>query len=540
MKNISLQRLLKKQLMTYISISVLVLIIALVTNTAIRINQSNTQERDTVLDLVSIQMENFLSLYKNELYEIKALYENNQSPLLHDYYNNSPHSYSFEKLEYLDNDGRLIDSLPYDDVKIGFDYSHTAVFESGKSSPNNIVVGNMDFSSELEANLLPIIIKLDDGCLIGYYNTNNVAAALAKLDIGSDSAAIIDSNGLYIAHTDYTFVEERRINEHFKIFDSMNNNSPVTYNDQSHIISFKHDDVLNATIVYYESINEYIFYMVYSVIITLISMLFITAVINFIIHRQLIKLQVAFDKMQLATDKIAEGLYDYDVDGSYYSEISPLLDSFKHMGHEIELREEEIANLTHELEENFYMTITLMAKAIEAKDQYTGNHCERVMNFGLMIGKQIGLKEHDLNSLRYGGILHDVGKIGIPETVLNKPGSLTDQEYTIMKTHPEIGARILKNVPLLKSAIDIIHYHHEYVNGKGYPLGLKGDEIPLLARIASIADAFDAMTSLRPYRDHAMTHQEAMAELKRCSGTQFDPALVDAFEKALNMNHLID
>ena len=176
-------------------------------------------------------------------------------------------------------------------------------------------------------------------------------------------------------------------------------------------------------------------------------------------------------------------------------------------------------------------TITALAFAVEAKDQYTQGHSQRVCRLAAQVAKQVGLSEAEIEDIRLAGIVHDVGKIHVPEEVLNKPALLTAEEFEQMKDHAEWGARILR--PLKVKAIErIVLYHHEAVDGQGYPEGLKGEQIPLGARIITVADAFDAMVSNRPHRK-ARSVEEALAELRRCRGTQFDPLVVDALVRSL-------
>ncbi len=173
-----------------------------------------------------------------------------------------------------------------------------------------------------------------------------------------------------------------------------------------------------------------------------------------------------------------------------------------------------------------------LAKTVDAKDPYTYGHSEAVTNYTLQIAKEMGFNEEKLRLLEIGGRLHDMGKIGVAEHILNKPGGLTDEEFKEIQRHPEIGARILQDTSSLKGIRDLILYHHERFDGKGYPTGLKGKDIPLGARILAVADTFDAMTSHRAYRK-ALSRKVAVAEIKKCSGTQFDPEIVDVFLKVL-------
>jgi response regulator RpfG family c-di-GMP phosphodiesterase len=188
----------------------------------------------------------------------------------------------------------------------------------------------------------------------------------------------------------------------------------------------------------------------------------------------------------------------------------------------------ENALLYADLEVSFRETIQGLALALEAKDAYTHGHSESVTRYCVGIAKQMGLSEAFQGLLEQAGLLHDIGKIGIASNILNKPEPLTAEEYELIKAHPATGKRILENISFLKDAIPIVYHHHERIDGKGYPEGLVGDEIPLGARVMQVADTYDAMTSSRAYRTR-MGHEDSVAELRRFSGTQFDPECVDAF-----------
>jgi HD-GYP domain-containing protein (c-di-GMP phosphodiesterase class II) len=177
-------------------------------------------------------------------------------------------------------------------------------------------------------------------------------------------------------------------------------------------------------------------------------------------------------------------------------------------------------------------TIKALAAAIDAKDPYTRGHSQRVVQFSLMSGRSFSLSPRELEIIEYAGILHDVGKIGIPDAILSKRGPLTDQEYSVIREHPVISTNIIHDIPFLEPTRDIVLHHHERYNGSGYPDGLRGEDIPLGARILAVADAFDAMTTDRPYRAH-MLHDHALNELRKHSGRQFCPLAVDAFLFAL-------
>jgi HD-GYP domain-containing protein (c-di-GMP phosphodiesterase class II) len=177
-------------------------------------------------------------------------------------------------------------------------------------------------------------------------------------------------------------------------------------------------------------------------------------------------------------------------------------------------------------------TMAALCQAVETKDFYTRGHSERVSRGSGMIARQIGMRADRAEAIRFAGMLHDVGKLGVPTKVLQKTGVLTEEEYAAIQLHPMRGLEIVREIGFLNEALTGIMHHHERVDGRGYPMGFAGDEIPEFARIIAVADAFDSMTSTRSYRE-ARRIDEAVEELRRGSGTQFDPALVDAFVAAL-------
>ncbi|HHO77026.1 MAG TPA: response regulator [Deltaproteobacteria bacterium] len=180
------------------------------------------------------------------------------------------------------------------------------------------------------------------------------------------------------------------------------------------------------------------------------------------------------------------------------------------------------------LYENMLSTLNSMAKILDARDPHTSQHSTRVTMLSAAMGNALGLNEDERDVLYIAASLHDIGKVGIPDNILLKPQGLTEEEFAIIKKHPDIGADILKQIPPMARESEIIRHHHEHYNGKGYPSGLKAGDIPYLSRIISLADAFDAMTSDRPYRK-GMSVEMAIEEIQRCKGIQFDPDLSDIF-----------
>jgi PAS domain S-box-containing protein/putative nucleotidyltransferase with HDIG domain len=200
-------------------------------------------------------------------------------------------------------------------------------------------------------------------------------------------------------------------------------------------------------------------------------------------------------------------------------------DAFLNMLKEIDFSYKELQQLYNSL-------IHAFVNAIDAKSPWTKGHSERVTQYSVAIAKEIGIRGKDIENLRIAALLHDIGKIGTYDVVLDKPGKLTDEEFALIRMHPVKGAEIVRPVKQLKDLLPIIRHHHESLDGNGYPDGLQGNEIPLLSKIICVADSYDSMTSDRPYRP-APPNEYALSELERCSGTQFDPQVVKAFLKVL-------
>lgn len=193
------------------------------------------------------------------------------------------------------------------------------------------------------------------------------------------------------------------------------------------------------------------------------------------------------------------------------------------------------ARLHEQMEESFVQTVLALATASDARDTYTNDHSQRLASLAEATCSELGFTEIDIKAIHWAALLHDIGKIGIPDEILRKPGPLDDDEWEIMRRHPDIGARIVAPVKKLANVAPIIKAHHERYDGSGYPSHLKGEDIPLGARLLAVVDAYGAMTDDRVYRK-THTHAEAVAELKRCSGTQFDPKVVEAFLRVLDRN----
>ncbi len=228
-----------------------------------------------------------------------------------------------------------------------------------------------------------------------------------------------------------------------------------------------------------------------------------------------------------AAEQIAGGDLGTRVETRNITEIGTLGRSFNTMADNLEEHIARLAKAATENRELFVGTVKALAAAIDGKDKYTRGHSERVARISLAIGKQLNMAEDELETLRISALLHDVGKIAIDDSILKKPAALTDEEYEIMKTHPVRGYKIMSQIPAMRDFLPGMYMHHEMVNGQGYPQGLSGEQIPLQAKIVSVADTFDAMTIDRPY-SKGMMMDDALDRIRQLIGTRYDGAVVEA------------
>jgi HD-GYP domain-containing protein (c-di-GMP phosphodiesterase class II) len=229
--------------------------------------------------------------------------------------------------------------------------------------------------------------------------------------------------------------------------------------------------------------------------------------------------------------RLASGDFSKRITVTSRTEIGDLGNSFNLMTDQIE---HFISDLQRSAEDNrqlFIGTVKALAAAIDGKDPYTRGHSERVSRFSMAMAQRLGLTDDEVEKIRISALLHDVGKIAIDDKILKKPAALTDEEYEIMKGHPQKGYKIMSQIPAMKEFLPGMYMHHEMVNGMGYPQGLKGDEIPLMGKIVAVADTFDAMTTDRPYQK-AMKFEDALARIESFVGTRYDPAVVAALSEA--------
>jgi len=322
-------------------------------------------------------------------------------------------------------------------------------------------------------------------------------------------------------------------------FDTLKNDKEIYYNNQK--IGFL--EIVISNKVYALELQSILYKELFFAI---VAMCLMTIMIN------LVSIRTVNPIIKLASiaERIEKGDYEAQFFTSSSDEVGRLGQSLKSMKDQLQqqiwtlendrvkidtlYRESEQSNteLSRTLEmvnRNYEDTLRALANAIEANDQYTKGHCERVREYALLIAEKLSFNEKQITELSRAALLHDIGKIGIPSNILNKEQPLTHEEFDRIKRHSEIGAQILSDVNFLEECIPIIEQHHERFDGKGYPNGYAGQAIHIGARILSIADAFDAMTSSRAYRKLPLTFEGAISEITNYSGKQFDPELVNLF-----------
>jgi HD-GYP domain-containing protein (c-di-GMP phosphodiesterase class II) len=245
------------------------------------------------------------------------------------------------------------------------------------------------------------------------------------------------------------------------------------------------------------------------------------------------KLTHPVQELAAGAHRIASGDFSQRITIRSKTELGDLGSSFNLMTDQIERSIQDLQSSAEQNKQLFLGTVKALAAAIDGKDPYTRGHSERVSRVSVAIAQRLGLPDDECEKIRVSALLHDVGKIGIDDSILKKPSALTDEEYEIMKQHPQKGYKILSQIPAIKDFLPGMYMHHEMVNGEGYPQGLKGDEIPMMGLIVAVADTFDAMTTDRPYQ-RAMKFEDAVSRIQSFVGTRYDARVVAAFSEACN------
>lgn len=381
-------------------------------------------------------------------------------------------------------------------------------------------------------------------------NTAGMQETEALLKSGQPIFCVVDSKGRILAHPDQQVVfsdqstklkivddwlkSEFKVTEagHFEIQENGKTfpmlgaytSAEIAPGKELGVISMVNENAAYASVG--QMVRKTLFVSVITVLVALIVGTFLA-----------IRITSPIETLALGAKAIATGDFSRRIKVRTKNEIGELASDFNTMAEHIQQYISELRKAAEENRMLFIGTVRALAEAIDGKDAYTRGHSERVMRYSVLIAQYMTLSDDEIEDIRIAGILHDVGKIGIDDKILKKPAALTDEEYRIMKQHPQIGAKIMSEIPQMKRYIPGMFYHHECLDGKGYPLGLRGDQIPLMARIISVADVFDAMTTNRPYQ-RAMDTEVAVERIKSFVGTRYDNHVVEALVGALHAGKL--
>ena len=501
------------------------------------------EQNDRLLSMMNQQVQHFLGYPEEELQLVEAALAKNtskeemQSEVI---FILQRFAYIY-RIEQIDKDGIIIGTYPENEDMLGLDYSNHPVFTASQTSPEQIFTFGGAFVDPVKGySSVSITMKGRNGThIVAYIDLDKLKDVFTILESYEITYAVLDENGYYLLNTNRDMVIQRVLNPHYMDYQngSVKNGDIVFYNQKHNILQLQEIPKTGWTVLIYQDIQGMIAPLLLNLSFTIFAFFIFGFGIFVSINLTLKKMEQELESFIEMTKSVSEGHYQVEEPKQSYNEFVALNNNFRKMIDEVEIREERIYELNGRLEESYLNTVSLLAKTIEAKDSYTGDHCDRVNRYALMIGKQIGMDDDALKELGYGSLLHDIGKLNISENILVKPGRLSEAEYAIIMKHSVYGYELVKEIPGMGKAKAIILYHHERFDGKGYPEGLAGEAIPVRARIVCIADAFDAMTSKRIYREGIYTQKEAIEDLKRNRNLQFDGRLVDTFIACLERDN---
>jgi len=484
------------------------------------------QMNEQVVEIIQNQLVNSIDPSINEMKNKYKLHFENDSAC-------TPGTLVYlSDLEVINYDGIVLNSLCGYSNSVGLDKSKLPVFKDIlNNQPEFILYGTTSVDSISGTVKTRIGYRNDDHIIIGTVGFDDFEELIGKRVENKAIVAIVDENGSYLYNDDGKKVAQREVDPNF--LDIMKGNIKsgdiVKYEGDRNYIYVSHVEGTDWEVIIYQNQMEILEPVIQISFIIIIMIFVLVILLTMNINEVLKKVESNLSSFSGAVISVSDGKYEPINYDNQYEEFQNVSIKMNEMIDQIDEREREITLLNESLELSYLNTLTVLAKAIEAKDRYTGSHCERVSYYSLIIGEKLGLNESQMYQLRYGSLLHDIGKISIAEAILLKPSRLQESEFEAIMDHPSSGHLLVRDLPNFSKAKEIVLYHHERFDGKGYPSGLEGKNIPLLARIVCVADAFDAMTSNRIYRTGIMMNKDAFAELKSCSHTQFDPEIVEQF-----------
>ena len=455
--------------------------------------------------------------------------------------------------DYITNDSDLIAVRAVNPSKLGAEAIPTGLDESllrEMDAARDVALAGQEYTSRVlhMAPTHPVVVmavpvtrqdKTRIGAIVGVVSLRRIVARISEEGKGDVTAFVVDRDGRVVLHSEPAVHVQHPDYSHLKIVQDFKR-APLRLT-QSYVDKTNGEVKVIGTVApaaaslgvivqkpeasAFASVNQMVKATVQWVAIALALAIIVAVVFASRIARPIRLLA------QRSHD-IAQGNYQQRVDLKARNEIGELAENFNTMSSSIEQAVEQLKKAAQENHLLFINSVRMLAAAIDAKDPYTRGHSERVARYSIGIGKNLQMSQKEMLNLRISALLHDVGKIGIDDRILRKPGALSDEEFEIMKQHPAKGAAIMSGVAQLIDIIPGMKYHHETWSGGGYPEGLEGEQIPMQARIVAIADTFDAMTTNRPYQK-AMEIGYVVEKIKSFGGTRFDPRVVDAFVNAV-------
>jgi HD-GYP domain-containing protein (c-di-GMP phosphodiesterase class II) len=388
------------------------------------------------------------------------------------------------------------------------------------------------------------------GVLIFVFNMTDVYVNLRRIDSGN-TVFVLDGGGDLILHPNILrfsqevnmanhpiFLEMKKLSTHAIStfpFEEKTDDASVGMVGSVYMIPENHVDWGVAVQTPQDVANLDIVKMQLQTITWIVLSIILALIMSFIFSQ---RLSIPIQKLTTKTLSITEGNFSERVDIKSRNEIGILADNFNLMSEKIENYIERLKKAAEQNRQLFIGAVRTLTAAIDAKDPYTRGHSERVTQYSLLIAREMGLPAKDIERIYLAGLLHDVGKIGITDSILQKPGLLTEEEYALMKQHPQLGADIMNQIPQLKEVLPGIRHHHEWLDGSGYPDGLCGDDIPQDALIIGVADCFDAMTTERPYQK-PFTVEAALSRIKSFIGKRFSSGPVEALWRAYEKGKIL-
>ncbi|MFV9511093.1 HD domain-containing phosphohydrolase [Tepidibacillus sp. LV47] len=540
---------LRNQLLLYISIYILIPFLIFASVAIYLVNQSSTQKEKEYfiknIDNLSMEMSQYLSSVESSLdifsrnSAIVSSSLNEKKALLKNFYDQMDNV--VKTIYLIDQDGQIITLYPEAKETASLTFKNKPCFLEVKKSKEKLFTGQTtSLLTKKPTSCIAEPLLLRDGRFAGMIGIElsfeKVKENILKKGYSDYSYFLLDANQNIIVS------DHRDLNPHPTFFKNLvNDSSPlqiqeITLNDEKHYVTYstlKDYPYTIAAFVPEERFLKPVYQLQLQFIIWVIFSIGSVLLLGYVFRKKILDPLEQFAKMtrRITEEVLGDSLSSFNerIEIKNKGELSDLSEHFNQMLHALKLREDRLYQRRLDL-------IRTTVELLELNDPYTAGHSYRVYEYSSLIASKLGLPKDQIRDIETAAILHDIGKIGISLDILNKPGKLNPNEYKCIKQHPVIGAKVLERIDQFDRVKNAILHHHERFDGNGYPSMFKDEEIPIEARIISVADAFDAMTSNRPYR-RGMSMEQAYHIIKEESGKQFDPLVVEAFTRVYNQHY---